>query len=90
VVDIDHPQQVLSNEFGAQNLHVACQHNQVNVLSDQLQHFLLGFTLVLWIAQPMKRNSVEFGKRLGRGMIADDPDYLASQFAGATPVEEVS
>ena len=89
MVDIDHAQQVLGDEVRSQNLHVAREHDQVDVLPEQIQHFPLGLAFVFGISQQVERDMIKVRQRFGGGMIADNRNDVAGQVAGAMPVQQV-
>src|SRR5215472_18075907 len=88
-MNVDHPKQILGHEIRAQDLHVTSEHNQVDALTEQLEHFLFTSTLVLGVGQGMERDVVEVSEALGRRVIADDHYNVAGEFPHLMPVQEV-
>src|SRR5437868_7176478 len=89
MMDIDHAQQIMPDKFRTEDLHVAREDDQVQIVAQEIEHFPLGFALVFGVGQQMKRDLVKVGQRLGRGVIADDHDDIAGKLAGALAVKQV-
>src|SRR3974377_692905 len=62
VMDVEQPQQILADEFGAEYLHIAGEHDEVNILAQQFGNLTFGCGLVLRIAQQVERSPVELDK----------------------------
>src|SRR5689334_14217710 len=43
VMNIDHAQQIMADEFRAEDLHIAREDNQVQVVAQEIEHLPLGF-----------------------------------------------
>src|ERR1700751_2091330 len=88
-MDVDHPQQIVRHEIRAQDLHVASKHNQVDGLTEQVEHFLFTSALVLGLGKGMEWDVIEVSEPFGRRVIADDHYNVASEFPNLMPVQEV-
>jgi hypothetical protein len=69
MVDIDHAQQVLGDEVRSQDLHIAREHDQVDVLPEQFKHLPLGLALIFGVSQQMERDMMKVGHRLKTGSV---------------------
>src|SRR5271157_494767 len=89
MMDVDQPEQIVADEFGAEYLHVAGEHDEVNILAQQFGNLTFGFGLVQRITQQVERNSVELDQASHCGIAANHVDDVALQFTAALPVEQI-
>src|SRR5665213_1604905 len=89
MVDVDNSLPIIIDEIRRKDLHVASQHNQIDIESFQQRVLaFLGRGLIsLGHLNQMEWNAVKISVALGIGMIADNQGNIASQLASVPPIQ---
>src|SRR6185369_611638 len=90
-MNVDDLLRVSLHELVREDLHVACEDNEIHLMAlEHGKHLLLGRSLVVLLyGDEEKRNVVKVGDALAVLMIGNDAGNLARQFPALVPIEQI-